>query len=165
MENDIWKDVPGHEGICQVSNAGCVRGIKHREEIIINPSINSGGYKQVGIWAYGNSRLFLVHQLVAMAFLNHKPCGMKLVINHKDFDKLNNHVDNLEIITQRENMAHRQIRLKSSSSYRGVYWNKVRGSWGAQIYYKNKQKNLGIFNTEYDAHLAYQKALKQIPII
>jgi hypothetical protein len=80
-----------------------------------------------------------------------------LVVNHKDFNKLNNNLDNLEIITQRQNTNKKH--LKSSSQYIGVFWNKQNKKWKSQIRINKKIKYLGYFVNEIDAHNAYQNAL------
>lgn len=103
---------------------------------------------------------FNIHQLVSIVFLGHNNCGYKLVVNHKDLNKQNNHVDNLEIVTQRENANRKHC--KSSSQYVGVHWHKVAQKWIARIVINGKLKYLGCFTNEYDAHLAYQKRLKEI---
>ena len=95
-----------------------------------------------------------VHQLVAMAFLNHKPCGMKLVVDHKDDNRLNNYVNNLRIITNRENTSKN---ASVSSKYTGVGWNKNR--WRARISINGKQEYLGLFVKEIDAHNACKDRL------
>ena len=101
-----------------------------------------------------------VHQLVAESFLNHKRCGMKLVVNHIDFDKTNNKLDNLEIVTTRENTN--QKHLKSYSNFTGVSWNKRANKWIASIKINNKNKYLGYYSNELEASKAYQKELLNI---
>jgi hypothetical protein len=81
-------------------------------------SKESNGYLQVGLFKNKKTKVFRVHQIVSMAFLNHNPCGHKLVINHIDFDKTNNNLNNLEITTQRQNTN--QKHLTSTSKYTGV---------------------------------------------
>lgn len=168
---EIWKDIKGYEGLYQVSNLGRVKsldrieinskGSKRRiKNRILKPS-NKKGYLQVNIYKNCKVETFAIHVLVSIAFLNHKPCGMRKVINHIDFDKSNNRVENLEIVTQRENSSHRK--RKSSSKYTGVYWNKERKKWQSQITIKGKVHNLGSFENEFDAHLAYQKKLSVTP--
>lgn len=67
------------------------------------PHKNSG-YLRVKIWHNGRSRPFQVHALVTEAFLGLRPKG--LVVNHKDLNKLNNKIENLEYVTDRENHDH-----------------------------------------------------------
>jgi hypothetical protein len=92
-----------------------------------------------------------------MSFLGHKPCGYKLVVNHIDFNKLNNNLVNLEIITNRENCNKKH--LKSSSKYVGVAWCKASKKWRAMIDINNKSNYLGLYNTELEASNAYQNKL------
>ena len=58
-----------------------------------------------------------VHQLVAMAFLNHIPCGHKLVVNHINMIKTDNRVENLELITQQENWDKFLETVKDKTKY------------------------------------------------
>ena len=95
-----------------------------------------------------------------MSFLGHEPNGHALVVNHIDFDKTNNHVSNLEIVTNRENTN--QKHLKSSSKYIGVGWDKSRQKWVSRIRINGKLKQLGRFNTEIEAHITYQNKLKTL---
>jgi hypothetical protein len=104
-----------------------------------------------------------VHVLVAIAFLGHIPDGThRIVPDHKDGDKSNNGADNLELITQSENIKRYWSTQKTSSQYTGVYWNKPANKWVTQIYVDRKRKHIGCFTDEYEAHLAYQKALNQL---
>ena len=114
---EIWKDVVGYEGYYQVSNLGTVksldRNVKHPNGGIsfvkgkmIKLCFSFRGYLQVALNKDGNKKTIKVHQLVAMSFLKHKPCGMKLVLNHINFNKLDNRVENLEWCTISENAKH-----------------------------------------------------------
>ncbi len=104
-----------------------------------------------------------MHKLVAIAFLNHVPNGYEIVVNHKDFNILNNKLSNLELVSQRENANRKH--LKSTSKYTGVYWYKRDKKWKSRIQINGKNKNLGTFENEHDAHLAYQKELDKIKIL
>ena len=160
---EVWKTIEGYEGIYEVSNLGRVKSfIKYKgtKERILNQNIGTTGYYYVGLFCNKIRKIKKVHQLVAIAFLNHKPCGFKLVVNHKDFNKLNNRVDNLEITTQRENTN--QKHLNSTSNFVGVSWDKTRNKWRASIRINNKKKYIGRFKTEIEASNAYQKALLAI---
>lgn len=119
-----------------------------------------GLYLGVRFYYEGMFRIFSVHQLVAIAFHNHIPCGHRIVINHKDFNKHNNNKDNLELISQRENSNKKHI--ESSSKYVGVGFIEKSKKWKSRIVFKGKRVHLGTFKNEIDAHNAYQNALKQI---
>lgn len=158
---EIWKDIENYEGIYQVSNLGNIKSLKFNKEKILKPTIDGASYYSVNLYKNGVQKNFSIHKLVAISFLNHIPCGFNLVINHKDFNRLNNKVDNLEIITNRENTNKKHI--KSSSEYVGVYWCKDKNKWRSQINYNGKTKHLGYFINEIEAHFAYQNELNKKP--
>lgn len=171
MENqeEIWKTIEGFEDY-QVSNFGRVKSLSRKvrtlngfrliKERILKNLSDSSGYYTVYLCKNGKNKMYRVHQLVAIAFLNHKPCGYKLVINHKDFNKRNNNVENIEIVSQRENANKKHI--ESSSKYTGVTWYKKYNKWRANIYINGKPKYLGYFTDEIEASNAYQNKLKEI---
>ena len=113
---EIWKDIKKWEGYYQVSNFGNVKSLDriviHKNRLhkqrkkgkILKPSINHKGYLTVDLRKQGLRKQFFVHRLVGMMFidnLNNKP-----QINHKDGNKLNNNVNNLEWVTNKENIKH-----------------------------------------------------------
>ena len=155
---EVYKDVIGYEGIYQVSNLGNVKNNKNG--FIRKCCLEKTGYYSIRLYINRLGKTRKVHQLVAEAFLNHKRCGMEFVINHIDFNKTNNKVENLEIITQRENSNKKH--LKSTSKYTGVSWSENRNKWISIIRINNKPKYLGLFINEIDASEAYQKALKDL---
>lgn len=91
---------------------------------MLKAAICSPKYLGVSLSRDGKAKTITVHKLVAYAFLNHKSCGYKLVVNHIDTNPKNNNVTNLEIVTTRENSNQKHI--KSSSKYVGVSWQKNR---------------------------------------
>lgn len=119
--------------------------------------IDSAGYYNFRI---GN-KVWNVHILVAIVFLDFVPCGKKLVIHHDDGNKLNNHKDNLKVITFRANCSIERT-AKSSSKYVGVTWCNTYKKWKACIRINKKLKHLGYFKEEIDAHNVYQKALLEL---
>ena len=168
---EIWKDVKGYEGMYQVSSLGNVKSLERivlknglypfiHKELILKAAKNTHGYYYVRLSKDGKAKNKLVHQLVAIEFLNHIPNGFNLVVNHKDINRQNNNIDNLEIVTSRENSNLKHI--KSSSQYVGVRWHKASRKWHAAISIKKESTHLGCFDDEYDAHIAYQNKLKEI---
>ena len=112
MTEEIWKDIPGYEGLYQVSNFGRVKslrrpygnngGIQWTKERILSPGKDKDGYLQVNLHCNGKQHQRKVHRLVAQAFL---PNMDNLpMVNHKDEDKTNNNVDNLEWCDQKYNI-------------------------------------------------------------
>lgn len=163
MQEEIWKAIPGYEGIYEVSDLGRVKSLgnnESRKEKILKPGIVCGGYYNVALNKNGSRKTKLIHQLVAMAFLNHIPCKHEKVVDHKNSNRIDNRLDNLQLITQRENAS--KDRKNGSSRYIGVTWNKKREKWQSQIIIKGKNIYLGSFDNEYDAHLTYQKILDDI---
>lgn len=166
ITKEIWKDIKGYEGFYMVSSLGRVKSLERidsagrlRKTKILKLSI-SRGYKMVKLYINSTKKTIHVHQLVAIAFLNHVPCGHKSVINHIDINPSNNRLDNLEIITQRENANLKHI--KSSSKYVGVSWHKAAKKWSAYINTGNHRTYLGLFKVELEASQAYQKALNAL---
>jgi len=167
---EIWKSIPGYEGIYEVSNLGNVKSLSREcfngkvffktKERILKTRVNKQGYKEIILLKKGKRKGYSVHQLVAMAFLNHIPCGYKVVVDHINSNRLDNTVENLQVITQRENVFKTQGQY--SSQYKGVHKDKNRTNWRASILINKKRINLGTFENEYDAHLAYQNKLKEI---
>jgi len=161
MKNEIWKDIPGYEGLYQVSDQGRVKSFKSNKETILKQLKQKSGYLRVTLCdKYSNKKYIRTHQLIAMAFLNHKPDNYNLVIDHIDRDKGNNILSNLRIVTQRVNTVNHG--RKTTSKYTGVCFDKSRNKWMASIHVNKKTVNLGRFDKEIEAHLAYKKYLKSI---
>lgn len=157
---EIYKDVIGYEGIYQVSNLGNIKSFKFCKEKYKKLCKDKDGYLSTILSKDGVRKSVKAHQLVAESFLNHKRCGMRLVVNYIDFDKTNNKLDNLEITTQRENANLKH--LKSSSVYTGVSWDKLCKKWRSQILINGKINHLGYFTEELKASESYQKALSNL---
>ena len=97
MKKELWKDIKNYEGHYQVSNFGRVKSIKFGKEIILKPVTDRHGYLIVGLWKNNKQKTYKVHRLVMEAFIpntDNLPC-----VNHKDEDKTNNNVENLEWCT------------------------------------------------------------------
>lgn len=99
---EIWRDIPNTNGQYKVSNAGKVMTTKTRR--ILSPAIDERGYERVCLFKADRDRRYKVHRLVAITFVPN-PEG-KQQVNHKDGNKRNNCVDNLEWVTNEENMRH-----------------------------------------------------------
>lgn len=158
-----YKTVKGYEGLYEVSNLGNVRSLNYRrtgKASLLSPGVNGDGYYNVALFKDGSAKTKTVHQLVAECFLNHTACGMKLVVNHINLNKLDNRVENLEIISQRKNANRKH--LKSTSKYTGVSWFKRDSNWRAYIRLNGKYKHLGNYDCELEAAMAYQNELKKI---
>ena len=101
MTEEIWRPIEGYEGLYEVSNTGLIRSLDrfvgNRNRIkgkILSIKIEKNGYCSVALSKYGKMKRYLVHRLVAQEFIPNTE-GLPQV-NHKDEDKTNNRVENLE---------------------------------------------------------------------
>lgn len=100
MEN--WKPIAGTGNMYMVSNLGSVKGPKK----LLKPSPDRSGYLYVGIKTEAGYKRSAIARLVALTFLPPPDDSAKKEVNHKNFDKANNSVDNLEWVTKQENLRH-----------------------------------------------------------
>jgi hypothetical protein len=144
MSEETWKK---YDERYEVSSFGNVRN----EKGLLKFSISEGYYS---CSIHGKSKK--VHKLVAIVFLDHIPCGHKIVVDHKDNNPLNNHKSNLQLITHRENSSKdrkRELPL-------GVYKKKCR--FQSYIELNGVSIYLGSFNTSIEASEYYLNAVKSI---
>lgn len=122
---EIWKDVPNYEGLYQVSNLGRVKSLDRefldkkgklfrRKGAMITLVENEYGYLAVRLNKNNTRKEFKVHRLVLMTF---SPCDNmeNLEVNHKDFNRKNNSLNNLEWLTHKENLNY------SKANYANVF--------------------------------------------
>jgi len=114
MENEIWKDIIGFEGLYQISNMGRVKSFHSPKEKILKLHENSIGYLRIGLHKNCNSKHERISRLVAIHFIPN-PLNLPQV-NHKNLNKKDNRVVNLEWCTPRQNTLHARKHHK--------YWNK-----------------------------------------
>ena len=155
---EVFKDVPNYEGIYQVSNLGNVKSLKWKKEIIMKQGISSR-YLAVNLRKENVSKTYRIHVLVAMAFLDFKPNKQVLTIDHKNGVRTDNRLENLQIVTQRENI---QNYHKSRKGQIGADWHEQTKKWRSRIYINKRIVHLGLFEEEKDALKAYEIANKEI---
>lgn len=110
---EIWKDIPGYEGYYQASNKGNIKsmlfqcnltGKKYPRERVLKQKIDKDKNKRVELWKNGENKTWLVHRLIGITFLGIPK--EKMTINHKDGNRLNNNLDNLEWLSLADNIRH-----------------------------------------------------------
>lgn len=105
MESEVWKYVPGFGGMYQVSNHGRLKSFKRLLEGYVLSNVNkTGGYFSIVLNYMGEIRYCRLNRLVAEAFIPNPE--NKPEVNHKDSDKQNTFVWNLEWATKSENVKH-----------------------------------------------------------
>lgn len=145
MENEIWKDVPGYDGYYQVSNYRHVKSLSRQivvrgntrllhNDRFIKISKYNNGYCFVTLSKNGKNEQILLHRLVMKTFVGNS----KLEVNHKDGNKENNNINNLEYVTHSENQFH---------SFRVLKRNPVKSWLGKRGEKHNKSIGVIAYNT------------------
>ena len=101
MKEEIWCPIKGFEGLYEVSDKGRVKSLKYGKERMLMQVRDSGGYLVVNLYKNSEKKMYYVHRLVSQAFIpnqNNLP-----EVNHKDENKTNNYVQNLEWCTDKYN--------------------------------------------------------------
>lgn len=140
-DSEVWKDVAGYEGLYQVSNRGNVYSVERKNlrgrkcgGRTLKTSRDKIGYLRVNLYKDGRRKNVTVHRLVANAFLpnpNNYP-----EINHRDEDKTNNCVENLEWCTRKYNVNY-GTRIKRMSTTNNIPVKGVHEETGEEIYLKS----------------------------
>lgn len=156
IKKEIWKDIKDYEGLYQVSNLGRIKSLakpdfngKTKDSFIMKLDTHSP-YTSIQLSKKGKSKYFLVHRLVALAFIPDYFEGA--VINHKDENKRNNNADNLEWCTVQHNNRYgsRSFNISEANSTPVVGINVQTGS---QIFLKSMTEAEGLGFSS--AHISY----------
>lgn len=141
----LFKGVENHDGYW-VSRCGKI--FSDKSQRLLKTQITPNGYERVSIV----KKKYLVHQLVVSAFIGKRPVGTnsKFHIDHIDGNKLNNHADNLRIISRRDNIYRQKNPFTGAHKTSG-------GKWMSQIRIDGKLTYLGTFKSREDAREAYLK--------
>jgi hypothetical protein len=155
---EIWKDIIGYEDYYQISNYG---NIKAKERIVLysngiktrypskirKPSLSE--YRMIALSKNGVTKVFKISRLVALHFIEIDKS--RNVVNHKDFNKHNDNVLNLEWVTNSENVLHSNNRNKKE--IKGIFFDIKRNKWCCYLYRNNKNIFIGRFITKEEAIL------------
>ena len=127
---EIWKPVVGWEDSYEVSNLGNIKSLDryittknghqlYIKQTIIKKRINNCGYERVELNKNGKGKMYSIHRLVAEAFLEN--FNKNLQVNHKNGIKTDNRIQNLEMVTAKENQRHSYNVLKTKPSMQGHF--------------------------------------------
>jgi hypothetical protein len=169
---EIYKDIPGFEGKYQVSNFGNIKTIervtifkdgreRHYENKVLISTPDLKGYPKIRLQnfnpKYGSTRR--VHSLVWETFGDGTTISFPdRVIDHIDRNKKNNHINNLRIVSNRENTYNR----KGNLEFIGVRKNKKSNNYSCRIGFNYKDYHLGTFKTQEEAFERYNEAITHI---
>lgn len=130
-------------------NGDVWRLLKKGDWRYVENTANDNGYNRIKC----GSKKVTRHRIIAYAYLNLDITNTITCIDHIDGNRINNHVDNLRIVSNQENQ-HNQTKAK------GYCWKKSRNKWEAKIKLNNKTIYIGLFETEDNARHAYLEAKK-----
>lgn len=167
--NEEFRDITGFEGLYQISNYGRVKSleriVKHFNRFkvcdrripkrILRCSYDKDKYLIIGLWKEGKNNWRRVHQIMGFVFLGNDG---SLVVNHKDLNKQNPRLDNLELCTEYENRHHAKI---NGAVRKG---RKIKDTKTNIIYndYKDMESKLNIKHSKYQSIMYYRKEKRYI---
>lgn len=123
---EIWKEIPGFEGLYEASNRGLVRSLRYKSVRVLKPHFRKKTrYPHVGLYdRAGKLHCWFVHKAVYVAFCGPLPAGME--IDHIDNDPANASLENLQILSRRENML-KSWEFRRANGYRASNGSTKRG--------------------------------------
>lgn len=159
---EIWKDIPNYVGLYQVSNLGNVKSLnynKTKKSKLLTNSLDSNGYLRVGLSNNKALKTIRVHQLVAMSFLDYVRNGkLDVVVDHIDNNKLNNNINNLQLLSNRHNCVKDRKRIIDLPS--NIY--KHGNGFAIRFGIDYKVKSFGTYKTIDEAVKALVKIKKEL---
>jgi hypothetical protein len=156
-DDELFRRIDGYDNY-YVSNKGNVKNNKTNK--IMKPFNDTGGYKQLNLYKNGKRKMFLIHRLVAIAFIENP--DNKKVIDHIDKNKANNNVKNLRWATSKVNKFNQCKYKNNTSGFKGVSFNKKANKYEARININGKTKYLKHYETPEEASEKYEIKAKEI---
>ncbi len=162
---EIWKSIKSYEGLYELSNYGYVKSLKRKwvlNDIILKAGLDINGYFYVILCKSGKVKAHKISLFVWDHFGDRPRNGRKLQVDHIDNNRQNDRIDNLQLLTNRQNISKGISQNgKTLNKYIGITWHNQSKKWYARIEINGKQKHLGSFNNEVEASSEYQRALKE----
>lgn len=156
---DKSRDIKGYEKLYSVNTDGEV--FSKRKKKNVKWQENGNGYLTVTLYDNYKYKKFYVHRLIAEYFIDNPNSYSQ--VNHKDHDRSNNAISNLEWVTRQQNTQYSLPRKdKLHSQFKGVTWREREKKWFTRIKLNGKEISLGYHKDEKQAALAYNKKAKEL---
>ena len=152
-----WKYIEGYGKDYKIFRNGDVISCKYKKEKILKSRNDGNGYLQVGLYKNKKEKLFRIHRLIALHFIDN-PEDYECV-DHINGNRTDNRIENLRWVTKSDNTRNGK---NWGGCMKGVYFNKKNNKFHAQIYIDNKKKHLGYFDDELEAHNVYMEKYNEI---
>ena len=104
LEGEVWKPINGYDEKYYISNYGRVKSYKYKEAQLLKTSLNSSGYPRVALCKNGKRKNYLVHRLVAIAFINNDDPLNKTTVDHINMIKTDARYNNLRWLSLSDNI-------------------------------------------------------------
>lgn len=153
---EIWKEVPIYPGLLYASNKGRAKVFRNGKYKMLTNTLYPSGYYYVTFGLNKKSKTVILHRMICYAFYG----VSTLDVNHKDLNKLNNTLDNLEFCKTRENVYHAVNLTKNNGLPVGVRKNYYK--YIAYIKINQVQVSLGSYNTPEEASKVYLEKYKEL---
>ena len=152
--NELYIPIRDHPKY-EISNIGNIRNSKTKKILIQN--VSAYGYYVVTLYNENVKSCFKVHRLIAIHFIAH-PDNLQF-IDHLNGNRIDNRIENLRWCCSQQNNSNRlKTTKKTSSIYKGVSFDKTKNKWHAYINKDRERQNIGYFDNERDAAIAYNNA-------
>ena len=157
---EIWKDIEGTNGEYQASDKGRYRSLKYGKIRILKPGTDSKKYLVAYLHLNGVQKAIKVHSLVWQTF--NGIILEKLQIDHINGIKSDNRLENLRLLTNRENkqagMDAKRNAGNTYSKYRGLTYDNFGKRWVVMCHINGKPWRVGYYKDEEEAHMASENA-------
>lgn len=170
---EIWKDIPGYEGIYQASNLGNIRthvnkttqtylhGTRHWKQRVLKQKYGKLTGYRISLWKDGKCKGYLVARLIAATFIDNL-IDTNLTINHIDGNRQNNKVSNLEWLTREDNIRHGFNTGLYKSQYKTIL-REIKS--GSEYSFRNEsQASLWLGKSHGYIHECYKRSKKAVDL-